>query len=470
MKKYGLDFSPASIEMDSRKIIPGSVFVAVKGRFYDGHDYISQAISNGAKAVAGEMVYPGKRKGVIFVKTPKISEYMNSLAYDLYRANLEKMDLFGVTGTNGKTSTVYFLHSIFNHAAQKCSLTGTVENLIGKERIPSVNTTPFAPELFKILSRSFDLGFHTCAMEISSHSLKEDRIHGLEFSGGIFTNITVDHMDYHGSMDDYINSKMLILSKMRNSAPMIINIDDPLLSKNEMIKKYANTVTFGQKGDFTIKETSLSSSNASYTFIYQTKPYDVELKLSGSFAVYNSLGAIALAVAKGMSVKTAVEGAQKLKMVPGRFQAIRMGNITVIVDYAHTPDALEKLLASVKQLQHESIITVFGAGGDRDNSKRPLMGKAVEKFSDLLIVTSDNPRTEDPEHIIDDILKGISDTAACKRITDRREAIRYAVRSAKEGDIIIIAGKGHEDYQILGNNKVHFSDLEEVKRIFNENK
>ncbi|MCD6578260.1 UDP-N-acetylmuramoyl-L-alanyl-D-glutamate--2,6-diaminopimelate ligase [bacterium] len=467
IKKYGLINYPNSIEVDSRKIKIGDMFVAIKGKFADGNDHITNAIQNGASIIVGKRADNTFVNNIQFIHMEDTFDFLNRFSYDYYSSIIEKMTIYGITGTNGKTSTTYFLREILGSLGISTTVIGTISTFIGNEEYPSANTTPYASELYKIFKKSYNENIKHIIMEISSHGLEENRIYGLNFNIGGITNITQDHLDFHKTMDNYINAKMKITEHMKNT-PLIVNIDDINVMKLLKRTDYKNIVTVGEGGDYEIKSYELHIDSSFYTILYNNIEFKIKIFIPGLFSVYNSLMAIIMAHKSGIPIEKAIIGVGKLKSVPGRFEIIRNKEIISVVDYAHTPDALSSLLNSVKELPHERIITVFGAGGDRDKTKRSIMGKIADKNSDILIVTSDNPRTEDPAGIINDILTGIKRVEGLFKYIDREEAIKKAVEIAKKGDIIVIAGKGHEDYQIIGNKKIHFSDQEILKELLDE--
>lgn len=467
LKKYGLINYPNSIEIDSRKVKKGDMFIALKGKFFDGNDFITKAIQNGATTIIGKMADNTFVNNVQFIHMEDTHNLLNEISYDFYSDIINKMTIYGITGTNGKTSTTYFLREILNFMNISSSVIGTIKTLIGNEEFLSENTTPFANELYKIFKKSYDKNIEHIIMEVSSHGLMENRIFGLNFNVAGITNITQDHLDYHKTMDNYINAKAKIVDHL-NNAPLIININSN--NAKELVRRinYNNIVTIGKNGDFKLVEYELNIDKSYYTFSYNNNLYEVSIAIPGLFSIYNSLMAIAVANAMKIPMSKAIKGVGKLQSIPGRFEIIKGKGIFAIVDYAHTPDALLNILNSVKALPHNRIIIIFGAGGDRDRSKRPLMGEIADNNSDIIIVTSDNPRTENPDSIIKDILKGINRDTGLFVYSDRKKAIREAINLAVENDIIVVAGKGHEDYQIIGNKKIHFSDQELLRTYLNE--
>ena len=469
LKKYGLNTYPSGIEIDSRNTKNNSIFFALKGKFQDGHNFIAEAVERGAKIVIGTDIENGIRDNIQYVKIRNPINHLNDLAYDYYEEIINKLKIYGVTGTNGKTSTTYFLREIFKREKISTSIIGTIGNCIGNKKIQSLNTTPFSSELFKLFAVSHQNKIDNIIMEVSSHALKENRISKIKFDGIILTNITQDHLDFHKTFKNYIDSKMMIFDHIKEGTKIVMNSDCNTLTNAVKKNNINRAVIYGRNGDFKLERIELSQDGSFYTFKYKRKIYGARLKMNGEFSVYNSLGAIALAVELGIDIKNAITGVENLAGVPGRYEVLSGRNFIVIIDYAHTDDALHNLLTSVKKIPHNRIITIFGAGGDRDRTKRAKMGAVAEQFSDTIIVTSDNPRGEAPTVIIEDILKGLKNKKNAIVSEDRRSAIREGVKMARHSDIVVIAGKGHEDYQIIGNTKHHFSDKEEVLKIFNEN-
>lgn len=470
LKKYGLNTYPSSIEINSQNIKNDSIFFALKGKFRDGHNFIADAVKRGAKIVIGTDTENGIKDNIQYIKIKDPINYLNDLAYDYYEEIINKLQIYGITGTNGKTSTTYFLREIFKRQKISTSIIGTIGNRIGNKNIQSLNTTPFSSELFKLFAVSHQNKIDNIIMEVSSHALKENRISKIKFDGIILTNISQDHLDFHKTFKNYIDSKMMIFDHIKEKTKIVMNSDCNRLTNAVKKNNINRAITYGKNGDFKLKRIKLSQDGSFYTFKYKRKIYETRLKMNGEFSIYNSLGAIALAVELGIDIKNAIAGVGDLAGVPGRYEVLRGRNFIVIIDYAHTDDALHNLLTSVREIPHNRIITIFGAGGDRDKTKRPKMGAVAEQLSDTIIVTSDNPRSEDPTAIIEDILDGLKNRKNAIVIEDREYAIRKGMKMAnKHSDIVVIAGKGHEDYQIIGNTKHHFSDKEEVLKILNEN-
>ena len=434
------------ITNDSRQVKKGYIFVAYQGANEDLHQYIEQARAKGAVFVIGE-----KGQCDLIVKDGR--EVLAQLGSAWYGRPDKKLKLFAVTGTNGKTSTAKMIGAIFNEAKKPTAIFGTINYSFKDKIYIAKETTPDPMTLHGLFKEFSEHGARHAVLEASSQGLDQKRFSGLEFEAGIFTNLTQDHLDYHKTMVNYLKAKMILFQQ---SKILILNNDDLATAKIKNIFKDKKIITYGleKPSDFMAKD------------------LPKVLSLPGRFNQYNALAAIALARTNGVSQKVIDNVLGKIK-VPGRFEMI--GN-RVIVDYAHTPDALERLLENVRPIlsqgrsleaQKGKIIAVFGCGGDRDQGKRPKMGEIATRLADFTIITNDNPRTEDPDQIIDDIKKGIKKSTSFSIVPDRRKAIKTAIKMAQEGDLVVIAGKGHEDYQIIGHKKSHFSDQEEVKKILN---
>ena len=479
----GRSIEISSVEYDSRRVRQGSLFVAVEGYASDGHRYIAEVTEKGAAAVvvsrsrAGEFRHVIER-GVSLLVSDNTRRALSSLSSSFYGFPSRDMKLIGITGTNGKTSITYMVESVLKECGYSVGVIGTINYRWNGIDHPADNTTPESRDLQKILNDMRNDGVEYVVMEISSHALQLNRTDNVDLDAAVFTNLTGDHLDFHHTLEEYYQAKKRIFNLLENSSKEkkigIVNIDDPygarLFSKRG-IYSYP-LVSFGLGGDAYFRPRVESIVNSMDGLKYSLAAPDsglaVELNCSGRFHVYNSLAAISILASLEIPYEMIQAGLKKLKTVPGRFDVIRSGRgISVVVDYAHTGDAVQKLLDSVNELRTGRVITVFGCGGDRDRTKRPVMGKIASDNSDLAIVTSDNPRTEDPEAIIKDIVAGI-ERDNFHVVTDRREAIREAVMMARPGDIVVVAGKGHEDYQILGKEKIHFDDHEEARRALDE--
>ena len=463
---------------DSRQVTPGSCFVAVKGTQFDGHSAIDSAISAGAAAIVAETPCPAsaEQAGICWVQVPDTHLADGLLMSAWHGCPSSQLVMLGVTGTNGKTTISYLTNAIFRAAWQKAGLIGTILYDNGAGRTPSHNTTPGCAELQSMLADMVKNGCRACAMEVSSHALHQQRTAGCGFRVGIFTNLTQDHLDYHGSMEEYYEAKKLLFTRMAESgvpkATAVINVDDEYGRRlADELRPIMRVRTFGtaKDADFRAEPRIISLKGSQYELHYQQKTYLVRTPLIGEFNLSNSLAALAGVVAAGINIRDAISCLAQSPQVPGRMELVSsVNNVQCFVDYAHTPDAVENVCRTMKQLCRQGrVFTVFGCGGDRDTTKRPLMGEAAARYSDVCIVTSDNPRSEDPEKIIDDIMPGIPKEKQ-HRITDREEAIRAALQNARPGDCILIAGKGHENYQIFADETISFSDSAVVHKYYEE--
>ncbi len=462
---------------DSRKAIPGCCYVAVRGTQFDGHSVIADVVQAGAAAIVAETACPPEYLDrVYWVQVEDTHEANGLLMSAWHDFPSQQMVTLGVTGTNGKTTISYLVNSIFRATWRKAGLIGTIIYDDGATRTPSTNTTPGAAALQAQLAAMVKNGCRAVSMEVSSHALEQNRTAGTEFRVGIFTNLTQDHLDYHGTMENYYEAKKLLFTRMAegqgNKAVAVINIDDAYGRRlAEELAPIMKVRTFGQAAtaDFCVKPRILSLKGSQYELVYQGRSYLVRTPLIGAFNVSNSLAALAGAVAAGVNLRDAISCLAQSPQVPGRMELVAsVNNVQSFVDYAHTPDAVENVCRTMKELCRQGrLITVFGCGGDRDRTKRPLMGEAAARYSDVCLVTSDNPRSEDPESIIDDIMPGIP-RAKQHRITDRAEAIRAALDMARPGDCVLIAGKGHENYQIFADETINFSDAAVVTAWYAE--
>ncbi len=457
------------LTLDSRQAKTGDLFAALDGVHTRGANYVAEALKKGSAAVmisASDAAAIGDKSKIFAVGDSRLA--FAKLAANFYENPTKDLLLIGVTGTNGKTTITYLLESIFN-INNVTGVIGTINYRFNSKVIPAMHTTPPPHELMKILSEMRDRKVKVVLMETSSHSLDQRRVDGCEFDCGIFTNLTQEHLDYHGSMENYFNAKARLFTEILPLSPKqkkysIINIDD------EWVKKLADFSVAGTKtvkcsmlcnADIFVGEVNMSAEKTKFVCDIFGKKEEFEMNLIGRYNVSNAMLSIAAASCCGAGILEIKKGLLKVSGIPGRLQTLhsRKG-FMVVIDYAHTPDAIIKVISSLKELKHRRLITVFGCGGDRDRTKRPLMGAAASSMSDFVIVTSDNPRTEDPYKILLDIEIGIKKIGAknYKSIIDRKEAIEYAVNMASEGDIILLAGKGHETYQIIGSERKPFSD------------
>lgn len=470
----GLDPVITGIHYDSRRVRPGFVFVCIRGFRQDGHSFVGDALERGAVAVVAE-----KRidvpDGVAWIQARDTRSALAAMAASFYGHPSRELFLCGVTGTNGKTTTTHLIEAVLRAKGEKTGLIGTVWNKIGDQKLPVTHTTPESLDLQSLLREMVDSGVRAVAMEVSSHGLVLQRVAGCEFDAAVFTNLTQDHLDFHRDMREYLEAKMLLfknLGKRRTkSRPFyaVVNADDPV-AKEIIENTDAPVLTYGirEKADLVAKDLQLSSKMSRFVLSYRGEESLFTLLLPGAFNVYNSLAAIAVGLQEGLSLEAIREALREVRGVPGRFEVVDAGqDFTVIVDYAHTPDGLENLLRTARSIAEGRLITVFGCGGDRDPSKRPVMGKISGELSDYTVITSDNPRTEDPQRIIEQIVAGIKQVSGAKFAVepDRKEAIRIALHRARRGDIVVIAGKGHEDYQIIGEKRYPFDDRKVAREI-----
>lgn len=450
---------------DSRKVIKGSVFVCVKGPVSDGHDYALKAIGAGASAVVCERDL-GLENQIIVSDTHKALAELSEAAYGF---PLKKLKVIGVTGTNGKTSVCTMIREILEHCGYKTGVIGTVANIIGDEVLPAKNTTPGTVELRELFSKMVEVGCEYAVMEVSSHALDQRRVEGITFEAGVFTNLTQDHLDYHLTMENYFEAKKKLFSISKTA---IVNIDDEYGSMlvNSLSE---NVATYSIKNDnatFTAKNIRYKADGVNYEMVGFGIIGRVKLKIAGAFSVYNSLAAGVCAKELGLPINEITTALSNVKGVKGRAEVVPTGkDFTVIIDYAHTPDGLQNILRTFKDVPKNRLVVLFGCGGDRDTTKRPQMGAIAARLADFVIVTSDNPRTEKPEDIIKDITAGMKSIATHYKVIENRiQAIKFAIANAKSGDIIVLAGKGHETYQIVGKDTLHLDEREIVKEALAE--
>ena len=458
-----LDVDIKGIEYDSRKVNDSSLFVAIKGYDTDGHLYIKEALAKGAKVIVLENeAFVEDYQDVVFIKVDNSRRTLGLLSSIFFGEPSKKLIVVGVTGTNGKTSITYLLKSILQEAGYKTGIIGTIENQIGEKVYESNVTTPESRYLQELLHEMVMAECQYCLMEASSHALFLDRVAGIQFKAGIFTNLTQDHLDFHQDLDEYLEAKKLLFKLVEVDGFSIINIDDPVAKSVIEIAK-GEVTTYGLKNDPDYKATEINLKLEGTEYLLQTKidKEKINLKLIGEFSIYNSLAAIAAADKLGIAMETIRAGIKKVK-VNGRFEVVNgISDFAVVVDYAHTPDGLANVLSTARKITKGRVICVFGCGGDRDKKKRPIMGRVAGELSDIVIITSDNPRTEEPNSIIDMIEAGVKErTKEYLKIENRKAAIEKGINIARKDDIIVIAGKGHEDYQIIGKIKYHFSDRE----------
>jgi UDP-N-acetylmuramyl-tripeptide synthetase len=467
-----------SLAYDSRRVAPGALFICIRGEKFNGHDFANSALEKGAVAIlADDRQFVEKwDRNVPVVLVPNSRRAMPILAGHFHGYPSRLLKLIGVTGTKGKTTTTYLISSILHQTGLATGVVGTLGARICSESIPLERTTPEAVDIQELLARMVRKGVSAVAMEVSSHALAFHRTEGCEFDVGVFTNLSHDHLDFHRSLDEYLETKVMLFreypKKSQKRFVGIINADDP---RSDYVCRavHGDVITFGvdnHSANIRATNVSFDTKGLSYTLETSAGRCDVSLKLRGAFNVYNSLAAASVALALGLELEDIRKGLESLSAVDGRFECIDCGqDFTVVVDYAHSPASLESVLKSAKELTSGRIITVFGCGGDRDKAKRPIMGKIASNLSDVCIVTSDNPRSEDPNAIINEILAGIEDGhSIVEAIVDRREAIKRSLEIARPGDLVLIAGKGHETYQIFRDQVIHFDDREVVRELLSD--
>ena len=471
-----LDVEVRRLQYDSRHVEANDCFVAIRGTGTDGHQYVQSAISKGATVIVleHEAALPDSlsmHADVVKVVVPDSRKALALLSANFFGHPSRRLTMVGVTGTNGKTTTTHLVKSILETAGQHAGLIGTIEYKIGDTIIPATHTTPESLELNELLAQMVQSGCTSVSMEVSSHALHQSRVYGLDYDVGVFTNLTQDHLDYHGTMDEYFRAKSLLFESLKANARAVTNLDDewgPKISIPSGVHRLTYSVS--APADVRATEAAVSMEGTSLKVEFKGHQTTITSPLVGRFNVYNILAAFTAGLALDIPQETIAKGIANLQSVRGRFERLSSPKgWTAIIDYAHTPDALEKCLRAIHDIlpkkNRGKIITVFGAGGDRDSTKRPLMGKIASSLSDLLIITSDNPRTEDPQRIIGDIARGIPHGTDAFQVPDRRAAIEKAVGLAKQGDVVLIAGKGHEDYQVIGKERKHFSDREVVEEL-----
>lgn len=451
-----------NIKTNSRKVKPGDTFVAIKGFTVDGHDYIEDAIKAGATKIVCE-------HGSYSVETlvvPSTKEWVQKYIVDNYKDEVNKLRIIGVTGTNGKTTTCFLTYQALKKLGVNAAYMGTIGFYYGDTKYELNNTTPEILDLYSYFIEALEQGVTDVVMEVSSHSLCEKRVEGLEFSEVAFTNLTEDHLDYHKTMENYLNAKLLILKQIKKDGVVIVNNDDDYGKYFEV----GNYKTLGYSGDnYKILDYSQTDKGTLISFMVDGKKYEIETNLRSKFNVYNYLTCLALLNNLGFSIDEIAEVTKSIYPPKGRCEQIAVNGGEAVIDYAHTPDAVDKIISAFLENKKGKVITIVGCGGDRDPLKRPIMGNIASEKSDYVIFTSDNPRTEDPKAILDDIIKGVRKDNYEVEI-DRPTAIRKGLDMIGKNDVLLILGKGHEDYQIIGHTKHHLDDVEEVRKYLEAHK
>ena len=451
-----------NIKTNSRKVKPGDTFVAIKGFTVDGHDYIEDAIKAGATKIVCE-------HGSYSVETlvvPSTKEWVQKYIVDNYKDEVNKLRIIGVTGTNGKTTTCFLTYQALKKLGVNAAYMGTIGFYYGDTKYELNNTTPEILDLYSYFIEALEQGVTDVVMEVSSHSLCEKRVEGLEFSEVAFTNLTEDHLDYHKTMENYLNAKLLILKQIKKDGLVIVNNDDDYGKYFEV----GNYKTLGYSGDnYKILDYSQTDKGTLISFMVDGKKYEIETNLRSKFNVYNYLTCLALLNNLGFSIEEIAEVTKSIYPPKGRCEQISVNGGEAVIDYAHTPDAVDKIISAFLENKKGKVITIVGCGGDRDPLKRPIMGNIASEKSDYVIFTSDNPRTEDPKAILEDIIKGVRKDNYEVEI-DRPTAIRKGLDMIGKNDVLLILGKGHEDYQIIGHTKHHLDDAEEVRKYLEAHK
>ena len=455
----------ASLKYDSRRVSDGDMFAAIQGENFDGMKFIEEAARRGAQTF---LVPEGADRRVegTYVHTSNVRETLALASRNFFGDPSSKLKVVGITGTNGKTTSSYLIHGILEQAGIDSGLIGTVQYLVGGEVISAARTTPESPDLLGLLDTMVKSGCGTCILEVSSHAITLNRVTGVKLEVAVFMNLTRDHLDFHNDMEEYFRAKAALF-EVGEVNHRVVNRDDPF-GKRLLEEIGADVLTFGlEEGDISPEgPVTIEEWGSRCRLSTPWGPVDVNTALPGRFNLYNIMAAVASCGLLGLTADSISRGLSSVDRVPGRFEKVDRGqSFTAVVDYAHTPDALENVLENARAITNGRVITVFGCGGDRDTSKRPLMGQAAGRHSDLVFVTTDNPRSEDPEFIMDQIMEGLGDPIGIvERVSDRRTAIGLAVREARPGDMVVVAGKGHENYQIIGERILPFSDVDELAR------
>lgn len=468
-----LDVEISGLCQDSRLVTPGVLFCCVKGVKLDGHIFLAQAAAAGAVAALVED-WPVNNPGLVLIQVENVNAALRKVAGRFYNYPERKLQLIGIVGTNGKTTSTYLMKSILEAAGHRVGLIGTIANLIDNQELPTHNTTPGYLELMQLFAKMVAAGVEYVVMEVSSHSIDQGRVAGLSFRCGIFTNITQDHLDYHKTFAEYLRVKSRFFIDLPSTAWAVFNLDDPH-AETIMAKTAAEVVTYGvnRAADVKAEKIRTGLEGVAYSVTTPRGSLDLQLHLAGYFNVYNSLGVIAAAQVLGIEMSAIKQGLERTTGVPGRFQKVVVPGMdfTVIVDYAHTPDGLENILRTGRELHPRRLLLIFGCGGDRDRTKRPVMGALAAKMADYTVITSDNPRSEEPLAIIREIetgFKAANSQARYEVEIDRAQAIRKGIIAAQQGDLVLIAGKGHETYQQFADRTIHFDDREVAAAVLKE--
>ena len=466
------DITVTGISYNSRTTKAGDIFVCLVGEHVDGHEYAAQAQENGAVAIVVQKFVNNVSVPQIRVENTQLE--LSNIANFLNDFPSKKLNLIGVTGTNGKTTVTHLIERIFEEAGYTCGLIGTLgQRMSSTDKYREAkHTTPQAPELQATLKSMLENNTKNVVMEVSSHSLEQYRVGGCEFSGAVLTNLTQDHLDFHITMENYFKAKQKLFLSLKNDTYAVINKDDEYGDRFiSSVPEGVRVLTYGinKDADVKAKNVDFSINGSSFECITPVETARINLQMTGMFSIYNALAALAAGIAEGIDLQVCIKALESTKSVAGRFEVVTKEPLT-IVDYAHTPDGLENVLLAAREIVPENgkLVCLFGCGGDRDATKRPKMAKIADTLADRIVITSDNPRSEDPQQIITDILTGIKSLNSDRVHVeiDRRTAIEYAIKNADKNDVIVVAGKGHEDYQVLKDGTIHFDDREEVRRAF----
>ncbi len=464
-----IGFDKGRLKTDSRLVGPGDVFVAIKGTACDGHDFIPEALAKGAVKVVCEQRRTCSEGQEKIIVVPDARKALGEMATRLYGNPSNALKVYGVTGTNGKTTTVFLIDGILNAAGRGSGLVSTVfTKTSGDKVVRSSMTTPDLLSINRLLLEMISHGKKAAVLEISSHALDQERVFGVKLDSAVFTNITPEHLDYHGNMRSYLAAKSKIFKSLKQGGAAVLNADDPMVARLKE-KAKVPVLMFGLGEEADVRGSDIRTFSGSTEFDIEAKDIGkihVRSRLIGKHNVYNMLAAAAALSASGITIDQIKEGLEKAQPVPGRLDRVETAApFTVLVDYAHTPNALENVLNCLRSIAEEKLICVFGAGGDRDRTKRPVMGRIATDICDRVILTSDNPRSEDPMDILNEIEKGVKDKTNYSIISNRKDAVKSAIEAAESGDVVVIAGKGHEDCQIVGDSVLHFNDKEVAAEI-----